>query len=163
MLGVTSSFEVFCPLLIHRPIDILDIRYYVCFRKFDTPRQTANLRVTYYVKHDFSRNFYGSALRKVERDVESLFLQQLQQECYHERIASKSNHIYFKFYICDRISFSIEVSSMSRIPLQRLVRWNVWKDLLYMIWTILLFVPTIVWLRHWIKLLGLVYLIFISV
>ena len=56
--------------------------------KFTTQRQTANLRVPYYVKADFSTTFKGS-LRRLEQQVEEDHISNLKSNCLHEKSYSK--------------------------------------------------------------------------
>lgn len=52
--------------------------------KFATQRQTANLRIPYYVKADFATSFKGS-LRRLEQQVEEDHIGNLKSNCLHEK------------------------------------------------------------------------------
>lgn len=50
-------------------------------------RYTVQFKVPYYVKQDFT--YSGIALHSLERDIESIYIQNLRQECYKEKIFSE--------------------------------------------------------------------------
>lgn len=62
-------------------------------RKFSTQRLTANLRIPYYVKADFSTSFKGS-LRRLEQQVEEDHVANLKSNCLHEKSYSKYLHFH---------------------------------------------------------------------
>jgi len=55
-----------------------DSKYYVA-------RKTRHWSIGFYVKEDFAQKYTGDALYKVEQQVESDYLENLQQNCYRER------------------------------------------------------------------------------
>jgi len=57
--------------------------------KYNIQRKTTNLKISYYVKESFSTDFTGS-LRKLEREIEDVYIQRLRDACFRER-AYKEN------------------------------------------------------------------------
>jgi len=57
--------------------------------KYSIQRRTTNLKISYYVKESFSSDFTGS-LKKLEREVEDVYIQRLRDACFRER-AYKEN------------------------------------------------------------------------
>jgi len=57
--------------------------------KYNIQRKTTNLKISYYVKDSFSTDFTGS-LRKLEREIEDVYIQRLRDACFRER-AYKEN------------------------------------------------------------------------
>ena len=52
--------------------------------KYNIQRRTTNLKISYYVKDSFSADFTGS-LKKLEREVEDVYVQRLRDACFRER------------------------------------------------------------------------------
>ena len=52
--------------------------------KYNIQRRTTNLKISYYVKDSFSADFTGS-LKKLEREVEDVYIQRLRDACFRER------------------------------------------------------------------------------
>ena len=52
--------------------------------KYNIQRRTTNLKVSYYVKDSFSADFTGS-LKKLEREVEDVYVQRMRDACFRER------------------------------------------------------------------------------
>ena len=52
--------------------------------KYNIQRRTTNLKISYYVKDSFSSDFTGS-LKKLEREVEDVYIQRLRDACFRER------------------------------------------------------------------------------
>jgi len=71
-------------LLVSDPIYNLDPTH-----KYNIQRRTTNLKISYYVKDSFSADFTGS-LKKLEREVEDVYVQRLRDACFRER-AYKEN------------------------------------------------------------------------
>jgi len=63
----------------------------VLFSEYQHRRQTSNLKVSYYTKSNFHKDYpIGStALRRLEEEVESDYISNLQNSCYQERVNSK--------------------------------------------------------------------------
>jgi DnaJ family protein B protein 12 len=53
--------------------------------KYHVARRTRHWSVEFYVKEDFAQKYTGDSLQKVEQQVESDYLENLQQNCYRER------------------------------------------------------------------------------
>ena len=52
--------------------------------KYNIQRRTTNLKISYYVKDSFSADFTGS-LKKLEREVEDVYVQRMRDACFRER------------------------------------------------------------------------------
>merc|ERR1719394_915839 len=52
--------------------------------KYNIQRRTTNLKISYYVQDSFSSDFTGS-LKKLEREVEDVYIQRLRDACFRER------------------------------------------------------------------------------
>lgn len=63
-------------------------KLFLCYRKYPYPRVTSELKVPYYVKENFERDYKGS-IKQVESHVEESFISNLQTACFKERNYSK--------------------------------------------------------------------------
>ena len=57
--------------------------------KYNIQRRTPNMKISYYVKDSFSSDFTGN-LKKLEREVEDVYVSRLRDSCFRER-ADKEN------------------------------------------------------------------------
>uniref|UniRef100_A0A915HSN5 DUF1977 domain-containing protein n=1 Tax=Romanomermis culicivorax TaxID=13658 RepID=A0A915HSN5_ROMCU len=53
-------------------------------RKYNQQRQTSELKVTYFVKSDFLKN-YENSIRQIDRQVEEEYIDNLRTACFRER------------------------------------------------------------------------------
>lgn len=68
----------------------VDTVYYIlCFRKFSHGLTTDKLGVKYFVQNGFSKVYHGNTLRKLEREIENVYVTNLRQECYKEQLHRK--------------------------------------------------------------------------
>ena len=74
--------------------------------KYNIQRRTTNLKVSYYVKDSFSADFTGS-LKKLEREVEDVYVQRMRDACFRER-AYKVRSLHH----CRRFTIICSASSM---------------------------------------------------
>ena len=64
----------------------------IFYSEYNHRRQTTDLHVDYYTKADFDTEHYkkGSmALRRLEKRIESDYIENLENSCYQERLTSK--------------------------------------------------------------------------
>ena len=52
--------------------------------KYNIQRRTPNMKISYYVKDSFSSDFTGN-LKKLEREVEDVYVSRLRDSCFRER------------------------------------------------------------------------------
>ena len=57
--------------------------------KYNIQRRTPNMKISYYVKDSFNSDFTGN-LKKLEREVEDVYVSRLRDSCFRER-AYKEN------------------------------------------------------------------------
>lgn len=75
-------------------------------------RQTENLRVDYYVTRDFKSEYKGSALQKIEKNVEEDYVSNVRNNCWKER-QTKTDLLYAaKVYRDDRLRKKAELMTM---------------------------------------------------
>ncbi|KAM4603258.1 dnaJ homolog subfamily B member 14 [Polymixia lowei] len=75
-------------------------------------RQTENLRVDYYVTRDFKSEYKGSALQKIEKNVEEDYVSNIRNNCWKER-QTKTDLLYAaKVYRDDRMRKKAELMTM---------------------------------------------------
>ena len=68
---------------------------FICFSEYHRAKLSSNFKVKYFVRSDFDETYSkgSSALRELEREVESDYVTYLRTSCYQERVDSK---FYFK-------------------------------------------------------------------
>ncbi|XP_017320431.1 dnaJ homolog subfamily B member 14 [Ictalurus punctatus] len=75
-------------------------------------RQTENLHVDYYVTRDFKSEFKGSALQKIEKNVEDDYVSNVRNNCWKER-QTKTDLLYAaKVYRDERLRRKAELMTM---------------------------------------------------
>ncbi|XP_071768008.1 dnaJ homolog subfamily B member 14 [Centroberyx gerrardi] len=75
-------------------------------------RQTENLHVDYYVTRDFKLEYKGSALQKIEKNVEEDYVSNVRNNCWKER-QTKTDLLYAaKVYRDDRMRKKAELMTM---------------------------------------------------
>ncbi|KAL6487709.1 hypothetical protein MHYP_G00043350 [Metynnis hypsauchen] len=75
-------------------------------------RQTENLHVDYYVTRDFKSEYKGSALQKIEKNVEEDYVSNVRNNCWKER-QTKTDLLYAaKVYRDDRLRKKAELMTM---------------------------------------------------
>src|SRR6218665_1939166 len=96
-------------------------------RKYPYQRATTNLKVPYFVKDGFERD-YRDNIKNVEKHVEETFVSNLQSSCFRERNYSKSPSLLYVYSqsnllysydslqkkICDIRPVSIVILSLKR-------------------------------------------------
>jgi len=60
-------------------------------------RQTTNLKVKYYVKPDFGQT-YKYSIKQLDREVESEYIQLIQQKCYQERQNKENTKLRARYF-----------------------------------------------------------------
>ncbi|XP_039273142.1 dnaJ homolog subfamily B member 12-like [Styela clava] len=53
-------------------------------------KTTTNLKVNYYVKHNFNQEYKGADLRRLERNIEQEYVDYLRGNCYQERVKKEN-------------------------------------------------------------------------
>ncbi|MCJ8730162.1 hypothetical protein PDJAM_G00180950 [Pangasius djambal] len=75
-------------------------------------RQTENLHVDYYVTRDFKSEYKGSALQKIEKNVEEDYVSNVRNNCWKER-QTKTDLLYAaKVYRDERLRRKAELMTM---------------------------------------------------
>ncbi|KAL4618183.1 hypothetical protein GN956_G20971 [Arapaima gigas] len=75
-------------------------------------RQTENLHIDYYVTRDFKSEYKGTALKKVEKDVEEDYISNIRNNCWKER-QTKTDLLYAaKVYRDERLQQRAELMTM---------------------------------------------------